>query len=157
MLAYASVPLYRLFCQVTGFGGTTQKAVSAPEVVTNQRVTVTFNADIDKDLMWEFRPGVPKQNPLIGENILTYYVAENKSNEPLTGHATFNVVPHAAGQYFSKIECFCFKDQTLAPGQKVNMPISYYIDPAILDDPEMKNVTTITLSYTFFSAKNIQQ
>jgi cytochrome c oxidase assembly protein subunit 11 len=152
-LAYASVPLYRLFCQVTGFGGTTQAGISAPGAAEGHTITVRFNADIDKDLPWKFAPGERAVRIKIGEQGLTHYVAENLSNQPITGHATYNVVPHGAGQYFVKIACFCFENQILRAKQRVDMPVSFYIDPAILNDPEMKNTREITLSYTFFKQK----
>ncbi len=153
MLAYASVPLYRLFCQVTGYGGTTQKSFSAPDKVFDRTITVDFNADIDPALPWQFKPSQKKVKVKVGEQMLVHYEAKNLSNKPVTGNATYNVLPFSAGVYFAKIECFCFKEQTLAAGQRVDMPISFYIDPAIMDDPEMKDLTTITLSYTFFPVK----
>ncbi|MFO0388268.1 MAG: cytochrome c oxidase assembly protein [Alphaproteobacteria bacterium] len=153
LLAYASVPLYRLFCAVTGYGGTTQSSVALPDKIYDREITVRFNADIDPALDWGFKPGEKKQVIKIGESALTYYVAKNKTNRPIIGHATYNVVPHKAGQYFVKVACFCFEEQTLQAKQEVNMPISYYIDPAIMDDPEMNDVQTITLSYTFFPLK----
>ncbi len=153
LLAYASVPLYRMFCAVTGYGGTTQTAITLPDKVYDREIVVRFNADIDPGLDWKFRPGERKQAIRIGESALTYYVAENVSGTPVSGHATYNVVPHKAGQYFVKVACFCFEEQTLAAHQKVNMPVSYFIDPSILDDPEMNDIQTITLSYTFFPVK----
>lgn len=153
MLAYASVPLYRMFCQVTGYGGTTQTATQLPDKVYDRAITVTFNADTDPNLPWGFRPGEPKRTVKVGEHGLTYFVAENKTNEPVVGMATYNVVPHRAGQYFVKIACFCFEQQTLEAHQKVDMPVSFFIDPKIMDDPDLKHVSTITLSYTFFLNK----
>ncbi len=152
MLAYASVPLYRLFCQVTGFGGTPDIAASAPSNISDRQITIRFNADIDKNLPWAFAPESTTKKVYIGEESLTYYTAENKADAPVTGHAVYNVVPHKAGPYFAKIECFCFQDQTLNAKQSVHMPISFFVDPAILEDPEMRDVDTITLSYTFFKA-----
>lgn len=152
-LAYASVPLYRLFCQVTGYGGTTQQGLVAPGAVSSEEMTILFNADIDQNLNWLFKPGERQIRIKLGEQGLTHYVAENNDDVPVTGHAIYNVVPHGAGQYFVKIHCFCFENQTLKPHQKVDMPVSFYIDPAILKDPEMKDVRTITLSYTFFPKK----
>ena len=116
-------------------------------------ITVRFNADIDPDLPWEFAPGDKEMRVPIGEQQLTHYTAKNLTQKPITGHAVYNVLPHKAGPYFAKIACFCFENQTLPAGQKVNMPISFFLDPALLDDPEMKDVTNITLSYTFFRAK----
>jgi cytochrome c oxidase assembly protein subunit 11 len=150
-LAYASVPLYRLFCQVTGFGGTTQAGLKAPGAVGEKQITILFNADTGQNLNWSFKPGEREIKIKVGEQGLTHYVAENRDNSPVTGQATYNVVPHGAGQYFVKIHCFCFENQTLKPHQKVNMPVSFYVDPAILTDPEMKDISTITLSYTFFA------
>lgn len=150
-LAYASVPLYRLFCQVTGFGGTTQEGAVAPGAVGDRRITVYFNADTDPALNWTFKPGEREVSIKIGEQGLTHYVAVNNDATPSTGHAVYNVVPHGAGQYFVKIHCFCFENQTLKAHQKADMPVSFYIDPAILNDPDMKNIQNITLSYTFFA------
>lgn len=151
-MAYASVPLYRIFCQVTGYGGTTQLGLHAPGAVGDRVLTIKFNADTDKGLDWAFKPGEREIHLKIGEQGMTHYVAENLDNKPVTGHAVYNVVPHAAGQYFVKIECFCFTNQTLKPKQKVNMPVIFYVDPAILKDPELQDTRTITLSYTFFPA-----
>lgn len=153
MLAYASVPLYRLFCQVTGYGGTTRAAAHAPAVTYGRTMTVRFNADTDPHLPWKFYPGEKNHTVKVGEEALTYFVAENTSDRQVTGRAVYNVVPHKAGQYFAKIECFCFTEQTLQPKQKVDMPVSFYIDPAIMNDPELDTVKTITLSYTFFLNK----
>jgi cytochrome c oxidase assembly protein subunit 11 len=153
-LAYASVPLYRLFCQATGYGGTTRESTHAPDHSINRHFTIRFNADTDPGLPWKFAPSQLKMDTLVGEQTLTHYTAENTSSERITGHATYNVIPFAAGSYFTKIECFCFKEQTLEPGQRVDMPVLFYIDPAVMNDPEMKDVKTITLSYTFFPVKN---
>lgn len=153
LLAYASAPLYRLFCQITGYGGTTQQAVAFPDHVLSRTITVRFNADVDPHLPWEFKPGEASREVKIGEQGLTYFVAKNLDSTAVTGMAVYNVVPHQAGAYFVKVECFCFNEQTLAAGQKVNMPVSFYIDPAIADDPDLKQLRTITLSYTFFLNK----
>lgn len=153
LLSFASVPLYRLFCAVTGYGGTTQEATHAPGAVAGQTIEVTFNADIEKGLGWEFAPGEHSRRVRLGEQSLTFYTAHNTQDRPVTGHAVYNVVPFAAGAYFTKIACFCFSEQTLAAGQKVNMPISFYIDPEIVNDPDLQGVKTITLSYTFFEVK----
>lgn len=154
MLSFAAVPLYRLFCQVTGFGGTTMEASSAPLHVADREITVSFNADKDPNLAWKFTPLEPSVNVKIGENRLIAYRAENLTSAPTHGTATYNVTPHAAGKYFNKIQCFCFQEQTLAANQSVNMPVSFFIDPAILDDPELRDLTNITLSYTFFSVES---
>ena len=152
LLSYAAVPLYQLFCQVTGFGGTTQRSADAePIAVIDRQISVGFNADIDKNLPWRFEPLQKEVRFNIGESMLVAYEAENLTDEPITGMATYNVTPHEAGRYFHKVQCFCFEQQTLAPGQKVHMPISFYVDPAIDEDPNLKKVTHITLSYTFFN------
>lgn len=153
MLAYASVPLYRLFCQVTGYGGTTREAKQAPQKISDRTINIEFNTDIDPALNWEFKPGERSHKVKVGQKALTYFVAHNRENKSVTGRAVYNVVPFKAGEYFNKIQCFCFTEQTLAAGQKVDMPVSFFIDPAILNDPDMDDVKTITLSYTFFPAK----
>lgn len=153
-LSFASVPLYRLFCQVTGFGGTVQQAeAGVVETVIDRPMTILFNADIDSNLPWDFTPDQRKVEVQVGKHTLVSYTAHNRSNKPVTGNATFNVTPNKAGIYFSKIECFCFTEQTLQPGEKVNMPISFYIDPKITQDKNLDDVGTITLSYTFFAVK----
>jgi cytochrome c oxidase assembly protein subunit 11 len=151
-LAYASVPLYRLFCEVTGFEGTPQRAAAAPTEISDRLVRVTFTADVAGGLSWRFQPMQRSLELKVGENKLAYYVAENLESKPVTGRATFNVSPDLFGQYFTKIECFCFKEQTLQPGERVEMPVSFFIDPAMLNDPRLKNLNDITLSYTFFRA-----
>ena len=159
MLAYASVPLYRLFCQVTGFGGTTQRAEAhaAPIRVGERRITVTFDANQDPRLPWEFTPLEPSVSVRLGENRLVAFRAKNLSNQATRGTATYNVTPFAAGKYFNKIQCFCFEEQRLGAHQSANLPVSFFIDPAILDDPEIRDVTNITLSYTFFSYESANQ
>ncbi len=152
LLAYASVPLYRLFCQVTGYGGTTQEAAHAPGHVLDRVITVTFNADTDPALPWDFKPGESRHKVKVGEQAMTWFLAHNRAKTAITGRAVYNVVPFKAGAYFVKIQCFCFKEQTLGPDERAQMPVSFYIDPAIMDDPEMADVKTITLSYTFFRA-----
>lgn len=150
-LTAASVPLYRLFCQVTGYGGTTQRADAAPgAVAAGATVTVAFNADVAPDLPWRFVPAQRRVSVHPGEQNLAFYTAENRAEEPVVGTATFNVTPHKAGIYFHKLACFCFEQQTLEPGQRVEMPVSFFVDPAMLDDPATRDVREITLSYTFF-------
>lgn len=149
-LSFAAVPLYQLFCQVTGYGGTTQRAESLSSSVLDQRITVRFDATISSELDWSFRPEQREITARIGENILAFYKAENLSGRALTGTASFNVTPEIAGSYFSKVDCFCFTEQTLQPGQKVDMPVSFYIDPSIADDPDASRIEEIVLSYTFF-------
>jgi cytochrome c oxidase assembly protein subunit 11 len=156
-LGYASVPLYRLFCQVTGFGGTTMiasesKAASAAAMATGAKISIRFDASAASNMPWTFRPAQATDTVTIGERDIATYVAKNVSNEPITGMATFNVTPEQAGKYFNKIQCFCFTEQTLAPGQEVTMPVLYFVDPAMLDDPNMQGVEQITLSYTFHRA-----
>lgn len=154
MLAYASVPLYRMFCQVTGFGGTPMLAERAPDTVSEQTIRVRFNADTSPSLPWAFAPVERSVTVKLGENRLAAFTAENRSDTPIRGVATYNVVPHAMGQYFQKIQCFCFEEQLLQPNQKVNMPVSFFIDPAMLTNPETRGITEVTLSYSFFEKKN---
>jgi cytochrome c oxidase assembly protein subunit 11 len=151
-LVAASVPLYRLFCQVTGFGGTTQRAEAASETVSDRSITVRFNADVNSRLPWRFHPAQRDLTLAIGESGLAFYQATNLSARTITGTATFNVTPFKAGPYFNKIQCFCFSEQTLKPGETVDMPVTFFVDPAILDDPNLADVHTITLSYTFFES-----
>jgi cytochrome c oxidase assembly protein subunit 11 len=158
-LGYASVPLYRLFCQVTGFGGTTMQATEsdaarAAALATGQTISIRFDATAAMGMPWTFRPAQATDTVTIGERDIATYVARNDSDVPITGMATFNVEPEQAGKYFNKIQCFCFTEQTLQPGQEVTMPVLYYVDPAALDDPNMKGVEQITLSYTFHRAKD---
>ena len=150
-LSFASVPLYRLFCQVTGFGGTTQVAETAPGAGISERVIeVRFNADVDPALPWAFQPVERSVSLRVGEPGLAYYRARNLSGRPVVGTATYNVTPLKAGYYFSKVQCFCFEEQRLAPGEEIDMPVSFFVDPAILEDRNLDEVKTITLSYTFF-------
>jgi cytochrome c oxidase assembly protein subunit 11 len=152
-LAYASVPLYRLFCQVTGFGGATRTATAAPDAVAGTAVTVRLDANVGGGLPWRFAAERPQVTLALGESATMVYRAENLSDQPLVGTATFNVTPFAAGAYFNKLQCFCFAEQALAAGQSAALPVTFFVDPAILDDPEAKDIRTITLSYTFFRAK----
>jgi cytochrome c oxidase assembly protein subunit 11 len=156
-LSFASVPLYRLFCQVTGFGGTTQKAsellAQKDRGVSGREVTVRFNADTNRDFPCDFRPLQVKIRVKVGENAMAYYESINDTDQPVAGMATYNVTPDKTGKYFNKIACFCFEEQTLLPKQRVEMPVLFFIDPAFDKDPEMADVDTITLSYTFFKYK----
>lgn len=154
-LAFASVPLYRLFCQVTGFGGTPQVELSGESgpVVTDRHITVRFDANVSPKLPWRFKPEQREIDVRIGESSLAVYEAANLSGKPITGQATFNVTPYKAAQYFVKVACFCFDEQTLGAGQRVDMPVSFYVDPEILNDVNVRDVSTITLSYTFFRAE----
>lgn len=158
-LGFASVPLYRLFCQVTGFGGTTQKAdleEAARVQVGTTTISVRFDSNTDPGLPWKFAPMQVSQNMPIGSRQLAFYRAENVSDKPVTGVATFNVQPDIAGIYFKKVHCFCFNQQTLKPGEAVEMPVQYYVDPAILKDPEAAGIKQITLSYTFHPSADPQ-
>jgi cytochrome c oxidase assembly protein subunit 11 len=151
-LSYAAVPLYRMFCQATGFGGTPQRAEKAPDRVLDRTISVRFDGNVSPDLPWSFEPAQRRLDVKIGDNVLAFYKASNTSDRPLTGTASFNVSPDVAGRYFGKIECFCFKEQTLAPGETVDMPVSFFVDPSIADDPDAARVIEITLSYTFYPA-----
>ncbi len=159
--SFAAVPLYRLFCQLTGYAGTPRIAAAAPSPVSApasaststteaRTMTVRFNADVNHDLPWRFRPAQTQLTLPLGETVLASYVAENLSREPITGTATFNVTPFKAASYFIKVECFCFTEQTLGPGQRAEMPVSFFIDPEIAEDPDTAEIKTVTLSYTFF-------
>ncbi|TVQ33731.1 MAG: cytochrome c oxidase assembly protein [Geminicoccaceae bacterium] len=152
-LTAASVPLYDLFCRVTGYGGTTQTSERPPDYVSERTIEVRFNADTDSRLPWAFQPVDRRIEVNIGANELAFYRAMNTGTEPVVGTAVFNVTPFEAGRYFSKIACFCFEEQVLAPGESVDMPVSFYVDPAILDNPSLQGLRSITLSYTFFLAE----
>jgi cytochrome c oxidase assembly protein subunit 11 len=149
-LTAAAVPLYRLFCQVTGYGGTTQRADRAPDQISDQTIKVRFNAEVAQGIPWSFAPEQREIEIRIGEQQLAFYRARNNGERPIVGTATFNVTPDKAGTYFSKIDCFCFTEQVLQPGESAELPVSFFVDPAILDDPETQDVRSITLSYTFF-------
>ena len=151
-LAFASVPLYRLFCQVTGFAGTTQRADAAdlPTAPVGKIISVRFDANTNSALPWSFEPEEHVQRVAIGARDMAFYNAKNLSDKPVTGTATFNVTPAQAGQYFSKIQCFCFTEQTLKPGEEMRMPVVFFVDPRILDDPNASDISEITLSYTFY-------
>ncbi|MEM7497513.1 MAG: cytochrome c oxidase assembly protein [Pseudomonadota bacterium] len=157
-MAYAAVPLYDLFCRVTGFGGTTQTAESrsAPKIL-DQTITVRFDASKGRDMPWRFTPMQDEVEVRIGETGLAFYEAHNPTDRPVTGTATYNVAPYSVGGYFVKIDCFCFEEQTLEPGQTIQMPVTFYVDPEILDDAETERVHTITLSYTFYEQEADQQ
>jgi cytochrome c oxidase assembly protein subunit 11 len=152
-LSFAAVPLYRLFCQVTGFAGTTQRAETVAGPVLDRMMEVRFDANVGAGLPWEFRPLERQIDIKVGEQGEAFYRATNRSDRPVTGTATFNVSPPLAGAYFVKIECFCFTEQTLQPGQSVDMPVVFYIDPEIAEDRDVENLGTITLSYTFYPAE----
>jgi cytochrome c oxidase assembly protein subunit 11 len=159
-LGFASVPLYRIFCQATGFNGTPQRATAAEASqvkVDTRKMVIRFDANIDRGMPWEFRPVQNTQTVRIGARTLAHFTAKNTSDKPVTGRASFNIEPEQAAIYFHKIQCFCFTEQTLKPGQEVDMPVVYYVDPKILDDPDNKGVDVITLSYTFHQAGGTAQ
>jgi len=153
-LSYAAVPLYDLFCRATGYGGTPQRADAAPATMSDRVVTVRFDTNTDPALPWSFQPEQRAVKVKVGENRLVFFRAVNNSDRSIVGHATFNVVPDRAGRYFSKIQCFCFTEQRLDPGQSVEMPVSFFIAPEILTDRDGDHIHEITLSYTFYPATN---
>lgn len=155
-LVYYSVPLYRLFCQVTGYGGTTQQAKVAPGAVSARKFTIRFNADVGPNLPWRVQPVVRQYTLRAGARKLARFRARNISNRTVTGTSSFNVTPAKVGRYFVKIACFCFTRQELAAGQIEEMPVTFFIDPAILKDRNLSDVTSITLSYTFFRASPLR-
>ena len=151
-LAFASVPLYQLFCSVTGYGGTTQvgSSDSGYGVASNRTFTVQFDANVTKKMPWDFKPVQREVRVKIGEEKLAFYEARNTSDQTITGTASFNVTPYKVAEYFTKVECFCFTEQTLKPGEVVSMPVSFFIDSEILEEENVNEVKTITLSYTFY-------
>ena len=149
-LSFASVPLYRMFCQVTGYGGVPQRAEKAPSEVLDRTVTIRFDGNVDGSLPWTFAPVQQTMDVKIGETALAFFKASNNSAVPVTGRAIFNVSPELAGRYFTKIECFCFKQQTLAAGQTVEMPVTFFVDPKFVEDEDTRDISEITLSYTFY-------
>ncbi len=156
-MAFAAVPLYDLFCRVTGYGGTTQVAETGSTTVLDRQITIRFDANVSPKLDWEFKPAQPSMDVKIGESGLAVYEAHNPTGQPLSGTATYNVTPAIAGYYFSKVQCFCFTEQRLEPGRRMDMPVSFFVDPAIMDDPEAREIEEITLSYTFFPMKGETQ
>lgn len=154
--AFAAVPLYKLYCQVTGYAGTTQKAIEPSKVMLDRVMTVRFDANVTPGLKWKFEPVQTRMDVKLGENALAFYKATNNADHPVTGTAVFNVAPDAAGIHFSKVECFCFKEQTLQPGESVEMPVSFFVDPKLASDPDAAMLQQITLSYTFYPVDNPQ-
>lgn len=152
-MAWAAVPLYDLFCRVTGFGGTTQEASAGPAQILDRTVTVRFDASTAGGMAWKFTPVQNTMEVRIGETGLAFYEAYNPTDRPITGTASFNVTPLSVGAYFAKIECFCFVEQTLQPGERMNMPVTFFVDPEMVDDGQTKRIHTITLSYTFFETE----
>ncbi|WP_288427919.1 cytochrome c oxidase assembly protein [uncultured Agrobacterium sp.] len=152
-MAYASVPLYRLFCQVTGYNGTTQRVEQYSDVILDKTMKVTFDSNTSNGLNWDFRPVDRQVEPRIGETIQVTFKATNRSPVATTGTAVFNVTPMEAGAYFNKVQCFCFTETTLQPGETLEMPVVFFIDPEIVKARETKNIHTLTLSYTFYPSK----
>jgi cytochrome c oxidase assembly protein subunit 11 len=153
-LAYASVPFYEIFCRVTGYGGTTMVAKSTPTKIYDRNIKVLFNTDISPDLDWKFHGLQTTTNVKIGETKLVFFEAENTGSTPIVGMASYNVQPDKMGQYFNKLKCFCFEKQIIYPGEKVTFPVSFFIDPEIMNDKNLSDVTDVTLSYTFFRYKD---
>ena len=149
-MAYAAVPLYAMFCQMTGYGGTTQRVEQYSDRILERRIKIRFDANVSGGLPWEFKPVQRVIDIRIGETAQANYRATNLFRRPAAGRASFNVTPEIAGSFFNKVECFCFTDTELEPGETMDMPVVFYVDPDIVDQPELKNVETITLSYTFF-------
>lgn len=151
-MAYAAVPIYDLFCRVTGYGGTTQLVQYDPGQVLDREVTVRFDASRSRDFPWEFEPLQNEMQVRVGETALAFYRATNTSDRPVTGIASYNVTPFKMGPYFSKLECFCFTEQTLDPGQSMDMPVIFFVDPLMDEDPRLDDIRTMTLSYTFWDS-----
>ncbi|TYR31877.1 cytochrome c oxidase assembly protein [Mesorhizobium microcysteis] len=149
-MAYAAVPLYEMFCQITGYGGTTQRVEQYSQTVLDRDIKVRFDANVSGGLPWDFKPVSRDVTLKIGETTQVSYSAKNTFSQPTSGRASFNVTPQMAGAYFMKVECFCFTDTELQPGEDMDMPVVFYVDPEIVNVPELKNIGTITLSYTFF-------
>jgi cytochrome c oxidase assembly protein subunit 11 len=149
-LGFASVPLYDLFCRVTGFGGVTQESDTASDTILEQTIKVRFDATIDAGMPWTFKPVQREMEIRIGETGLAFYEAHNPTDRPVAGTASYNVFPYEAGGFFTKIDCFCFTEQVLQPGETVQMPVTFYVDPEIVEDRDAKHVKSITLGYTFY-------
>ncbi len=156
-LAYASVPLYRLFCQATGFAGTTQRALHPSTEIIDRQVTVRFDGNVGPGLAWDFAAVEPTMTVRLGENAMATYRVTNRSDRVTVGTATFNVTPDQAGAFFNKIQCFCFTEQTLGPGETVDMPVSFFVDPAMAKDTDGAHIRNITLSYTFYPVEHPQK
>ena len=149
-LAWASVPFYDWFCRVTGFGGITGVAAAGSDVILDQTIKVRFDGSLSRDMPWEFKPEVREMELRIGETGLAFFEAYNPTDRPVAGQAAYNVTPYEAGGFFEKIECFCFTEQVLQPGERVDMPVTFFVDPAIVTDRDAKYTKVITLSYTFY-------
>ena len=149
-MAWASVPFYNWFCRVTGFGGTTNVASATTGTVLDREIKIRFDGSKARGFPWEFKPAQTEMTMKIGEDGLAFYEAYNPTDKPIAGQASYNVYPYEAGGYFNKIECFCFTEQVLMPGERVQMPVNFFVDPEIVDDPDAKHINHITLSYTFY-------
>lgn len=152
-LSFAAVPLYRIFCQVTGYGGTTQRAEALSQRTVDRPIEVLFDANVSKGLAWTFEPVQQRVEVKLGENMLAFYRATNTSDKPLTGTAAFNVDPPAAGIHFQKVACFCFTEQTLQPGESVEMPLTFFVDPKLAGDKDASHIGRVVLSYTFYPSE----
>lgn len=148
--SFLSVPFYNWFCKVTGYGGTTSYAQKESEIISDQVISIRFDASLEKGLAWEVKPIQREMTINLGQTGLAFYEAYNPTDKPIAAQASFNVVPFSVGSFFNKIECFCFTEQVLLPGEKIKMPVSFYVDPDIITNIESKNVTSVTLSYTFY-------
>jgi cytochrome c oxidase assembly protein subunit 11 len=153
-LSYASVPLYRLFCQVTGYQGATRTALRAPDAASGATITVRLDANVNSTLPWSFAPVKPEVTLALGESVTALYRVKNLSDRPTVGSATFNVTPFDSGQYFNKIQCFCFTEHALNPGESAELPVTFFVDPKIRDNPNTADIRTITLSYPVFRAED---
>ena len=153
-LSYASVPLYRLFCQVTGYQGATRTALRAPDAASAATITVRLDANVNSALPWSFAPETPAVTMALGESVTAVFRVKNLSDRPTVGSAAFNVTPFDSGQYFNKIQCFCFTENALAPGESAELPVTFFVDPKIRDNSDTADIQTITLSYTFFRAED---
>ena len=153
-LSYASVPLYRLYCQVTGYQGATRTALRAPDAASTATITVRLDANVNNTLPWSFTPEQPQVTMALGESVTAVYRVKNLSDKPTVGSATFNVTPFDSGQYFNKIQCFCFTEHALKPGESAELPVTFFVDPKIRANPDTADIGTITLSYTFFRAED---
>ena len=156
-LAWASVPFYNWFCRVTGFGGVTAVADSASDVVLDKTIKIRFDASLERDMPWEFKPVQREMTLRIGETGLAFYEVYNPTDRPVAGSASYNVAPFDAGGFFAKIDCFCFEEQVLLPGERVEMPVTFYVDPEIVNDRDAKYTKSITLSYTFYEIELPQE
>lgn len=152
--AFAGVPLFKLFCETTGYGGTTKVATKAADKIIDRNIKVRFDSNVSQEVPWEFKPSKREINLKLGENALAFYTIKNNGTKPITAIANYNVTPHKAAIYFAKLECFCFTNQTLQAGESLELPVIFYVDPRLAEDRTTKDVTEVTLSYTFYEAKD---